>query len=419
MDIDIRPASNEEMGQLGLMASYSYGGAFGDGEDNIAASGNRPEWTLCAFDRRAKDENGCALMATSFAAFPFTIRANGRAMAMAGISVVGTRPEYRRRGLLRQIITRAFAEQRERGQSVAGLWASQAAIYQRYGFARAGMNREYAVDTVDIALMNESSQDTYSVSRHRPIEVLEDIREVYKTFIAKRTGYLHRGKSLWLNAVLSEEGSSATDGPVYVAIAGSKNSPQGYAVYTLRAGQVKHASRPQEIKIRDFSWLNMGAVRSLWQFFARHDLVGRISWSNAPMDDPAQSLMKEPRMLHSRDSDGTWWRIVDVAGALSQRGYDHEKHLVLGIAGDDLAPWNNGNWRIDTPGYPQEEAKVTATNDMPDIQLSIRALAGLYSGMYSARTLANWGQLAGSEQAIARADQLFSTTFAPHCPDHY
>ena len=76
---------------------------------------------------------------------------------------MGTRREYRRRGLLRQIITRAFAEQRERGQSVASLWASQAAIYQRYGFARAGMNREYAVDTVDIALMNESSQDTYSV----------------------------------------------------------------------------------------------------------------------------------------------------------------------------------------------------------------------------------------------------------------
>ena len=135
---DIRPASAEEMGQLGLMASYSYGGAFGDGEDNIAASGTRPEWTLCAFDPTARTEFGQPLMATSFAAIPFTIRANGRAMAMAGISVIGTRPEYRRQGLVRAIMTRAFAEQRERGQSLAGLWASQAAIYQRYGFAPAG-----------------------------------------------------------------------------------------------------------------------------------------------------------------------------------------------------------------------------------------------------------------------------------------
>ena len=51
-------------------------------------------------------------MATSFAAIPFTIRANGRASAMAGISVIGTRPEYRRQGLVRAIMTRAFAEQR-------------------------------------------------------------------------------------------------------------------------------------------------------------------------------------------------------------------------------------------------------------------------------------------------------------------
>ena len=90
MDFDIRPALPEEMGQLGLMASYSYGGAFGDGEDNISASGTRPEWTLCAFDPVSTNEHGQTLMATSFAAFP-TIRANGRAMAMAGISVVGTR----------------------------------------------------------------------------------------------------------------------------------------------------------------------------------------------------------------------------------------------------------------------------------------------------------------------------------------
>ena len=338
---------------------------------------------------------------------------------MAGISVVGTRPEYRRRGLLRQIMTRAFAEQRERGQSVAGLWASQAAIYQRYGFAPSGMNRRYDIDTADIALMDEPAADTNTVSRHRPVAALDAIREVYKTFIAKRTGYLHRGKSLWLNAVLSEEAGNAADGPVYVALVGATDAPRGYAVYTLRAGRVGHASRPQEVKIRDFAWLDMDACKSLWQFFAKHDLVGRVSWANAPVDDPAHSLMAEPRMLHTKDSDGTWWRIVDAAAALAQRGYGHTERLVLGIAGDDLAPWNNGTWQLETSGSLADEAQVNAVSDAPDVELSVRALAGLYSGMYSARTLANWGQLSGSEQGIAVADRLFSTTFAPHCPDHY
>jgi predicted acetyltransferase len=190
-------------------------------------------------------------------------------------------------------------------------------------------------------------------------------------------------------------------------------------VYTLRAGRVGHASRPQEVKIRDFAWLDMDACKSLWQFFAKHDLVGRVSWANAPVDDPAHSLMAEPRMLHTKDSDGTWWRIVDAAAALAQRGYGHTERLVLGIAGDDLAPWNNGTWQLETSGSLADEAQVNAVSDAPDVELSVRALAGLYSGMYSARTLANWGQLSGSEQGIAVADRLFSTTFAPHCPDHY
>ena len=82
------------------------------------------------------------------------------------------------------------------------MWASQAAIYQRYGFAPAGLNRGYAIDTADIALLETAADAETEVSRYRPEGVLDSLREVYKQFIAQRTGYLHRGKSLWLNSVL-------------------------------------------------------------------------------------------------------------------------------------------------------------------------------------------------------------------------
>ena len=414
------------MGQLGLMASYSYGGTFGDGEDNIAASGTRPEWTLCAFDPAARTEAGQPLMATSFAAFPFTIRANGRAMAMAGISVIGTRPEYRRQGLVRTIVTRAFAEQRERGQSLAGLWASQAAIYQRYGFSPAGLNRGYAIDTADIALLEASPDVEAKVTRHRPEAVLDSLREVYKQFIAQRTGYLHRGKSLWLNSVLDGSESAQTsasdkaqDGPVYAAVVGPIEAPTGYAVYTLRAGRVAHRARPQEIKVRDMAWLDMSACRDLWRFFAKHDLVGRVVWPNAPMDDPAQGMMAEPRMLHTQDNEATWWRIVDAPKALAQRGYNTNAELVFKLDGDDLAPWNNGTWCLQTSADDATDSQVTPVTKTPELTLSIKTLTGLFSGMYGAQTLANWGMLQGEPEAIAKADALFATRHKPHCPDHY
>lgn len=152
MSIEIRPATASEMGQLGLMGAYSYGGAFGDGPDNVVATGTRPEWTLCAFDTAVRQADGQPTMATSFSAFPFTTRVNGNAVPLAGISTVGTRPEYRRQGLVRKIMTQAFADQYQRGQCLAGLWASQAAIYQRYGFAASGGLREYRIDTTDIHL---------------------------------------------------------------------------------------------------------------------------------------------------------------------------------------------------------------------------------------------------------------------------
>jgi predicted acetyltransferase len=350
-------------------------------------------------------------MATSFSAFPFTTRVNGNAVSLAGISTVGTRPEYRRQGLVRKIMTQAFADQYERGQCLAGLWASQAAIYQRYGFAASGGLREYRVDTADIRL--HPNFEVLPISRFEGTEVLDAVREVYKRFIAQRTGYLHRGKSLWLNNVFTPP---TEDGPAYVALAGSLEAPTGYLIYTLRAGRVAHRSRAQEICIRDFAWLDLPSYGSLWHYLARHDLVGRVVWSRAPLDDPAADVFVEPRLLHSQDLEGSWWRVVDVKTALEQRGYDVEGSLVLAITEDELAPWNNGRWRLDVGS---DGAEVQATDASADIELSVPALSSLYSGHRSARHLANAGLLAGDSLTVANLDQMMRTRFAPHCPDHY
>ena len=411
MSIEIRPATAPEMGQLGLMGAYSYGGAFGDGPDNVVATGTRPEWTLCAFDIGMRRADGQPTMATSFSAFPFTTRVNGNAVSLAGISTVGTRPEYRRQGLVRKIMTQAFADQYERGQCLAGLWASQAAIYQRYGFAASGGLREYRVDTADIRL--HPNFEVLPISRFEGTEVLDAVREVYKRFIAQRTGYLHRGKSLWLNNVFTPP---SEDGPAYVALAGSLEAPTGYLIYTLRAGRVAHRARAQEICIRDFAWLDLPSYGSLWHYLARHDLVGRVVWSRAPLDDPAADVFVEPRLLHSQDLEGSWWRVVDVKTALGQRGYDVEGSLVLAITEDELAPWNNGRWRLDVGSGG---AEVQATDAPADIELSVRALSSLYSGHRSARHLANAGLLAGEALTVANLDRMMRTRFAPHCPDHY
>ncbi len=205
-EYDIRPATEAEMGQIGLITSYVYGGSFGDGEDNIPATSNRPEWTLCAFDG--------VKMAASYATIPFTMRANGRAMAMGGVSIVGTLPEYRRQGLLRRITERAFTEMRERGQTVAALWASQAAIYQRYGYSMCSVERRYELDTVDANLL-VPADPAYKVTRSTLTQTYAEIKDVYRQFVTDRSLYLHRSAPLWQTNALAD---NEADGPVNIAL---------------------------------------------------------------------------------------------------------------------------------------------------------------------------------------------------------
>ena len=405
MTVEIRPATPEEMGQLGILGGYVYGGSFGDGPDNVVATANLPEWTLCAFiDGK---------MASSFTNIPFTMRANGNAVKLAGVSTIGTQPEYRRQGLVRRIHTQAFGQMREAGQNVAALWASQAAIYQRYGYAMTTVQRHYSVDTVDIGFF-DGDAGSCDVGRVDLESAYDIVKAVYIAYIADRTCYLHRAKVTWLQGALEER---EADGPVWVAVArDGDGTAQGYVIYTLRSGKFDHPSRGQLLNVRDLAWLTPDAYRSLWRFIASHDLVGRVTWNSAPMDDPAHEFFTEPRMLNAEDREGAWFRVIDVQGALGERGYDHEGELTIGVTADSLTPWNDGTWRIETG---PDGTKVQRSNAAPDIELNAKALASLYTGFRTARDLASWGLLSGDRKALAAADAMFRTRHAPHTPDHF
>lgn len=405
MGIEIRPATEQEMPQFGLIGAYVYAGSFGDGPDNLIRNVTRPEWTLCAFDGDR--------MVTSFSTIPFTMRALGNAVPMGGVSAVGTLPEYRRRGLLRRIMTGALANMHDAHQPVAALWASQAAIYQRYQFAMTTVLRHYRIDTVDIGF-HDGDTGTCTVERQAVPDCIDTLKQLYIRFVTDRMCYLHRSQALWQLQTLDE---NATDGPVHVAVAKNKaGDSAGYIVYTVRSGRVAHSARSQEMKIRDLVWLDPDAYRSLWRFIASHDLVGAVAWDRAPADDPAPEIFMEPRLLNARDSEGCWFRIVDVASALAARGYLGRGRLVITVPKDDLAPWNQGTWQIDVDGGG---AQVTPAAAGTGIETSVKALTSLYTGFRSARDLAAWGLIKGDRAAVETADAIFTTPHAPHCPDNF
>ncbi len=402
MTVDIRSLTDDELPELRRATSYAFADSRSDEERRSLPDPLRPEWTTCAFvDGR---------LATTFGAYPFRMRLNGAAVPVAGVTAVTTLPEFRRRGLLRQVMTRSFGEQRERGQSMAILWASLGAIYQRYGYGLASTHASYRIDPRDIRF-NDPSPAPGRVRLMDAADARPHLEAIYQAFARPRNLLLHRAPVMW-DARLTPPGASRPQVGVYLDLAGDARA---YVVFSLGPVPEVGFGRSQRISVSDFAYLDPEAHRGLWDFFAAHDLVREVEWQQVPEDDPVPHLLAEPNELRRRTGAAIWMRVTDAAEALRQRRYGDDGALSIRVV-DPLCDWNAGVFSIETTGGAAEVSRAGAE---ADLTVPVAALAVLLAGHRSAAQLARAGLVAGSEKALRVADGLFSTTFAPWCPDGF
>src|SRR5688572_18570814 len=86
----------------------------------------------------------------SSAAYSFRLTVPGGEVGAAGITGVGVLPDHRRRGILRQMMAWLHDDAIRRGEPVAVLGASEAAIYQRFGYGQGTTQSTFSVEPVHI-----------------------------------------------------------------------------------------------------------------------------------------------------------------------------------------------------------------------------------------------------------------------------
>jgi predicted acetyltransferase len=406
MALEFRPARPEEMDE------YVYSGNIGFGLSTSPAEIERrrverpldPDWTLCAFDD--------GMLAAKMATHPFTIGWNGRWIGCGGVTAVTALPTHRRRGYVGELMRRSMVCMREQGRPLAMLWATMAAIYQRFGYGNAFTNVLYEFDARRLAFVDEIP----TPGRTRLVKVDEArpaIEGVYERFAACRTLMLRRGDDWWPRALRLLGGGSA---PPLVACYEENDDVLGYMLYEVEDGRAWGRRRDQRLQVFDLVWTTSAAHRALIQLLAGYDLARSVRFPSLPADDPLFHQVQEPRLLGGWITDGTLLRIVDLQAALEGRGYDAGGHLTLGVH-DDLCPWNTGTWSVEVEAGA---ARVRQTGGDADLALAPRALAMLVCGYQRATALAQAGLIVSSNpQALATADQLFQTAHAPFCMDHF
>ncbi|WBL35902.1 GNAT family N-acetyltransferase [Tepidiforma flava] len=405
MSIDIRPcADRDELREYARIVSYVFASEEGM-EDELSAT--QPEWTVCAFvDGK---------MASTLGVWPFTVRLNGSPVPMGGVTAVGTLPNYRRRGLLRRTMRQALETMYERRQPLAILWASMAAIYQRFGYGLASTGVTYRFDPRLAALAQPIQDDGGRIELLSPEEAYPIIKPLFIAWATPRNLVIHRSAELWRVSTFRPPKKGL---PVHVAVyRDGGGAPQGYAVYSVQGVEHQPDEGEQELRVAEFVALTPGAWASLWEFLRAHDLARRVEWKGVPPDDQAPELLLEPRVLNRRTQDAIWMRVVDAAGALAARPYGAEGRLAIRITSDPECPWNEGTWLLEAQG---SRAEARRFDGEPDLTLPPAVLASLLAGHRSATFHARAGRLAvRDDHALRLADAMFRTEYEPFCPNGF
>ena len=404
MAVEIRALRDaEELKQYQKNVNYVFASAPSP-EDELTTPA--ADWTTCALVDGA--------LATTLATLPFTVRLNGAAVKMGGVTAVGTLPAFRRQGLLRRVMTQALATMRERDQSMAILWASMGAIYQRFGYGLATAFTTYSVDP-RFARFQSGSPAPGSITLMEKEDAFPLIKQNYIQWVQDRNLAIHRSTVLWQANTLR---ASVKEHPVYCAVyRDCDGEVTGHTVYQTNEGGFSDPGPDQVMKVTDFIARDMDAYRGLWDYLMAHDLVRRIDFAGMPEDDPAPELLLEPRVLQRRTSDGIWMRVVDVEKALAQRPYGTRGELTIGIREDDLCPWNAGTYLLETDG---PTTSVRRTDRAADITTSPNVLASLISGYRPASHFARAGRLEARDSAVLKAaDAIFRSEHAPYCPNGF
>jgi predicted acetyltransferase len=310
---------------------------------------------------------------------------------------------------------RQLHDVRERGEPVAVLWASEGAIYQRFGYGMGTMDGSFEVDTARTKYARPQPPD----GRVRVVDEEESAAlfpGIYEAMRVRTPAALSRTDAWWTDGVLADPAYGRHGaGPKFRVVYEADGGPEGYAIYRIK-DDWDHRGPRSTMEIREAVATTPRAHRELWRVLVDVDLVRTVKAQRVPVPTPLQHVLAEPRALGLVVNDGLWVRLVDLPQALAARRYGTADQLVFEVA-DAACPWNAGRWQLRTSGDAgQAQAKVLRTDAPAELTLDTADLAAIYLGGVRPSELAAVGRVdAPSPGAIGRADRLFASERAPWC----
>ena len=315
---------------------------------------------------------------------PFKTFIQGKEFAMGGVSGVVTWPEYRRSGLVKQLLRKGLEEMKEKGQTISFLFPFSIPFYRKYGWE---LFADKKMVTVKKAQLPRFQANIGCIRRvEKNYKLLDDM---YQRFAMQFNGMLVRDKRWWQERLFPNiKGQLA----IYYD---EQGEAQGYLVYDVKN---------RTMKIQELIFLTTEAWRSLWTFISNHDsMVETVEYTTFG-NDPALFFFKEP-LVEQKTEPYFMARIVDLKQFLSMYPFllaDGES-LVFHVE-DQFCEWNTGTYFVNNNEVKQfQQTKEGSSCTHPPnrgIMCTIQDLSTMLLNYQKPSTLFMFEQISGNQEEV-------------------
>jgi predicted acetyltransferase len=330
---------------------------------------------------------------------------------MAGVTWVSCLPSHRRRGILTQMMRHQLDDIASRGEPLAGLGASEAVIYNRFGYGLASQFVSAKVRKARAQLRSASS------AGGRMRMVWEDERPkvlapIFDSWRRERPGAVHRSDGRWEVLLRDREYERHDASTWFFAVhEDDTGRPDGYVGYRIRGDPEDYRT----VLVEELVAIDPEVEAKLWEFVFGVDLTDTVDVRVDPVDSQLPWRLVDQRAYECTGvHDHLWIRVVDTPAALSARRYQVDGALVIEVV-DGFRPDGAAAGRFRLTGGPDGATCVVEKSADVEITVPIAALGSAYLGSVKWTTLATAGRVTGSPDALRRADAMFATTPAPFC----
>ncbi len=328
----------------------------------------------------------------------------GAVVGHAAVTHVGVLPSFTRRRVATDLMRHQLRDFAARGEAVATLRASEATIYERYGYGVASTSQTVEVQTARAALRPGVAAGG-SVRLLDPADVWNALPRIYAGNRPSRPGTIDRPDAWWEGVRLRTESGS---GPWYVAVHGDPGSETGFIRYRPIDTDKWFISDQRTIVVEDFFAPDIDSYLGLLRFLLGLDLIDRVVFWMLPVDDPLPGLLLDQRAARvTAIHDETWLRLVDVEKTLTARQYTDGGEVTIAVD-DPLLPDNCMTLAVTASG-------AVRTDRRPQLRVGVAGLAAVLLGGATWRSLSLAGRAHADDPGqLAAADRLFAVQQAPH-----